>query len=855
VPLKRLRVTGEDFPQGEPDVQRTTLSLDVMGRFVCSTYDEATQNPDFDVVVIGAGMYGAYCAAKVYSESGQPGRTPMRVLVLEAGPFLVHEHGQNIPDLGLGNPFRPGVDTFGPDAQRTRDLVWGVGWRGNTGFPGTAYCVGGKSIYWGGWCPRLRDPDLAQWPREVSDYLTEPPTFGSNLPNRPAPLDRESVYQTVEFEIGVEPADDFIFDPILGPDEPPNGIGLNDALKARLEDALASLRQGPGTPLQDPERPPIAVQTQSFVSGVFSPDKYSSLTLLMSAVRNAQGTAGGGTPEEKDFNRRLFLVPNAHVSRLAVDDVFRDGDQRAGYRVTGIDLFVDGSHRFLPVKPTCIVVLALGCFESTRLALDSFPTAPQRGGDEIMGRNLMAHLRFDFPFQLDRQQFAQWVAVNMGKVVRDRLQTASLHLQADTSDGRFHLQAYGAGIDTSDQGTDNPEGLLFRMIPDAEVAQRLADEQDPNEISLIFRACGEMKADRAAAVHAPGTSWIDLASEADRDRLFDHARAYVHYADQTGAPIWRRMREACVALATAMGGRGIQLEDRHEVGSTWHDSGTLFMGDDPNQSVTDTSGHFHHISNAACVDQALFPTVGSANPVLTGLCLARKAAETIVARYVSEAPPSDAEMAQEKADGFVFLLEGAEARKWKPNNPRFTAGRPALIENDSILEVHGNAGLGVLFYDDPAPFGNFELRLQWKAFLEPGTGDVTANSGIFLRAPRPPAEPDNANFYDQAIEVQIDDTGYDFASRRFRSPLHRTGAVYKHAPARRHAQKAPGRDGEPGVWNEYRITARGTGVSVFLNGRLASEGDVPVALRNPGFIGLQYHSGKVQFRAVCVRSF
>ena len=133
MPLTQLQATGQPFPPGEPDVQRTSFSLDVLGRFVCSTYDEATTNPDFDVVVIGSGMYGSYAAAKIYSESAKPGRTPLRVLVLEAGPFLVHEHGQNIPDLGLGNPFRPVIDTFGPDAQRTRDLVWGIGWRGNVG--------------------------------------------------------------------------------------------------------------------------------------------------------------------------------------------------------------------------------------------------------------------------------------------------------------------------------------------------------------------------------------------------------------------------------------------------------------------------------------------------------------------------------------------------------------------------------------------------------------------------------------------------------------------------------------------------------------------------------------------------
>jgi hypothetical protein len=286
----------------------------------------------------------------------------------------------------------------------------------------------------------------------------------------------------------VQPADDFIFDPAPGPDEPADSIGLNAALGSRLSNALAALRQGAGTPLSDPESPPIAVQTQSFVSGVFSPDKFSSLTLLISALRDAQGRTTGGSPAERDFHRRLFLVPNAHVSHLHVADVFRDGALRPGDKVTAIELFAEGTRRHLPVKPGGTVVLALGCFESTRLALESFPAAPDRGG----GRNLMAHLRFDFPFQLDRQAFAQWVQQNTGKTLRDQLQIASFHLQADSPDGRFHLQGYGSGIDTTAQGPDNPEGLLYRMIPEAAVAQRLAEAQETAHTSQLRMPRGRL---------------------------------------------------------------------------------------------------------------------------------------------------------------------------------------------------------------------------------------------------------------------------------------------------------------------------------------------------------------------------
>jgi hypothetical protein len=80
--LNRLVDTGAPVA-----LQDTTLSLDVLGRFICNTWDEATNNGgvQFDAIVIGSGMFGAYCAEKIYRNSN------LRVLVLEAGPFLVSE--------------------------------------------------------------------------------------------------------------------------------------------------------------------------------------------------------------------------------------------------------------------------------------------------------------------------------------------------------------------------------------------------------------------------------------------------------------------------------------------------------------------------------------------------------------------------------------------------------------------------------------------------------------------------------------------------------------------------------------------------------------------------------------------
>jgi hypothetical protein len=48
-------------------VQDTAFTTDALGRFICSTWGEATASggAPFSAVIVGAGAYGAYCAARV----------------------------------------------------------------------------------------------------------------------------------------------------------------------------------------------------------------------------------------------------------------------------------------------------------------------------------------------------------------------------------------------------------------------------------------------------------------------------------------------------------------------------------------------------------------------------------------------------------------------------------------------------------------------------------------------------------------------------------------------------------------------------------------------------------------------
>ncbi len=248
-------------------VQDTAFSTDAFGRYFCSTWAEATGSggSPFNVVVVGAGAYGAYFAAALHRS-----RPTARVLLLDAGSFLVAEHVQNLGRIGFDVPA-----PVGQDPGVARELVWGLPWRGNVEFPGLAYCLGGKSLYWGGWCPRLTAADMARWPTPTSASL-------------------QQHYTDVESETGVVPDTDFIFGE------------LHDALSSAVRDAAATVPE-----LTAVEPAPLAVQGSSPVSGLFGFDKYSSLPLLVDAIRRDVRGSGGS-----DAARRLFLVRRAHVVAL-----------------------------------------------------------------------------------------------------------------------------------------------------------------------------------------------------------------------------------------------------------------------------------------------------------------------------------------------------------------------------------------------------------------------------------------------------------------------------------------------------------------------------------------------------------
>jgi hypothetical protein len=774
-------------------IQDTSFSSDVLGRYICSTWEEATQNGgvEFDAVVIGAGMFGGYCAEKIYRQANQ------RVLVLDAGGLLVTEHVQNLSRIGLNAPGpktdmngRPVPVMFNSDDPGPREIVWGIPWRSAVPFPGLAYCLGGRSLYWGGWSPRLTKADLTQWPQQIRDFLQNPGGLKcSEDPNAPA-VDE---YCNTEREIGVVPTGDYI-----------SGT-LEDKLRQKFE-AAAQVVQS----VDSIEDAPLAVEASPPASGLFAFDKWSSGPILIDAIREDVNRAFSIDSQNPNWQRRLFYVPRVHIAKLNV----------SGGAVRSIELWVNGQQTFLNIPAKCAVVLANGTIEATRLALESFPTP-------LIGRNLMAHLRSNTVVRIHRSALSLPLAT--------RLQAAALLVRGSNAKGRYHLQVTAAAV------PGGSEDAMWRAIPDLDLLEQTLASQKEDWIVVTLRGIGEMVGNRDPSlpkVTGSWPSWVDLSDQTEplpplsNTPTAQTRRAWANLVASTDDnALWDTMDQAALTLAKKLADDDptkfkLVGQARDGLGTTHHEAGTLWMGTDPTSSVTNLDGRFHHVSNAYVAGPALFPTLGSANPSLTALTLARLTARSIVR----------ASLNAELAEGFTPVGTGGLAG-WQ------IAGSPGFIElGGNLVESFG--GIGLLWFTQQR-FDDFVLRVDFRL------SSPTDNSGVFIRIPALGTS-DPANDWkpasDQGYEIQIDNTGFNPDTGGFNDPYHRTGAIYTLAPS-------TGPMPAVGVWHTYEIEAIGPKITVKLDGQQVSLLN-NANRRMTGYIGLQNHhpGSKVQFTRVRIKT-
>jgi len=242
------------------DVQQTDFGYDVIPCYICNNSQElmAAQGVGaypFDVIVIGAGMFGGYAAEKLYR--GGSGAA-LRILLIDAGAFLLQSHIQNLPQQLGGSVGGPRYLRARDDASGAQNVIWGMPWISNEVFPGLAYCIGGRSLFWGGWSPELTAADLNNWPQDLATYL------GS-----------AAGYAATATEIGAATTTDFI-----------RQTALFNALLSGLRGAL------PMSGVTEVGEAPLAVVGSPPQSGLFAFDKFSTAPFVMDAVRNDVSTNG-----------------------------------------------------------------------------------------------------------------------------------------------------------------------------------------------------------------------------------------------------------------------------------------------------------------------------------------------------------------------------------------------------------------------------------------------------------------------------------------------------------------------------------------------------------------------------------
>jgi len=558
------------------------------------------------VVVIGSGAGGA-TAAWVLAEAG------FEVTVLEKGRNhfrgLGSAGGLELPEFG-GDEIRdargwPGMDAFAePRTLRSQDEARSGVAHSFTGdvnmLPGT---VGGGTTHWDAKTPRFFQLDFAllsrMGPVEGADVVDWPFGYAELAP----------WYERCESLLGV--AGDLEATPRFARAEAPRGpypMPPGPPMYSALVFREAAKHFG-----YDVHPAPEAINSRVYDERpVCHNCGYCS---RYGCPINARGGAAV-TFLHRALRAGARLVTRAMVTRIVTDDTGR---------ATRVDYLSGGA-----LEPTSIdadvVVLAASAVESARLALMS---AGGRHPDGLgnrsgrVGRTLCFH-----------------VSTFAAAIMPQRL-----HPNRGRAASHFMLEPC---LPTRDWAGWSGVPWLRGGVVEVGGSSYLLDEAHTyDEIPFLRRAQHKelMRSsplrDRLLGMQMLGEDLPQTGNRVDLDPavrdVYGLPVARVTYSqhrhEKLASLYWGlRLRRVCRATGADHAffyPAGLGLVSSEVAVNTRHQSGTLRMGSDPDQSVVDPFGRMHDAPNVVVCDGSVFPTSGAFNPTLTIMAVAMRNATAL----------------------------------------------------------------------------------------------------------------------------------------------------------------------------------------------------------------------------------
>ncbi|GAA2148944.1 hypothetical protein GCM10009760_41600 [Kitasatospora kazusensis] len=431
--------------------------------------------------------------------------------------------------------------------------------------------IGGRALFWSTWIPQPRREQMAGWPEHLIDGLR--PYW------RPA---RDVLGAVQPSEMGPE------FDT------------FHPRLMRELFDGLPDLPDFQDYSRERDLETPLASRATSSTLGY---RKFSPVPLILSDARRYSRPSHNGAA-------RLSVVPECLVQRI------EHAAGAGGRRVATALVTSQGTYDLKGVP----LVLANGVIEPTGLLMHSFGDALS----ELAGKNLGGHVADWFTMRVPRDAY---------RGLPPDLQISCTYLEGthrpngSSAEARdFHVHLMGA----SNPHPHDAVADLYRLIPDSFDQDFLTQLSGPDHIGFLVHCLGEWRGERSVqagsyvSVGPDGVPQVRInpgkADKALAAGMDQAAQALAGLLAKGHTPqYWDADRQVWTG----------QLPPGREKKLLVHESGTLWTGDGPEDSVTDELGCPHGVDGVYVAGAATFPSSGSWNPTLTAVALGLRLADRL----------------------------------------------------------------------------------------------------------------------------------------------------------------------------------------------------------------------------------